>query len=154
MFGLVAMFFGARYAKREYHLRQPSKIWVPIALKADLSMEVQEKLAEQIEKRLRSGEILRAVALDLGLQEKFKQTSEDATVKELERRLFVEAGSADTEQGTVPSINVGVSGKGLENDMLGEISMRIIRDVWPMLGIDPDTGKSIQPGNTLPPDSF
>jgi hypothetical protein len=148
------MFFGARYAKREYHLRQPSRIWVPLALRADFSMEDQKKLAEEINTSLRTDEILRAVVMDLNLREKFKQPSEDAAVKELDRRLFVEVGSADTPNGSVPSINIGVSGIGHEADLLGEASMRIIREVWRMNGIDPETGKQIDPGNTPPSDSF
>ena len=148
------MFFGAKYAKREYHLRQPSKIWVPLALRADLSMEDQKKLAEQINTKLRTDEILRAVVMDMDLRGKFKQPSEDAAVKELNRRLFVEVGSADTPKGSVPSINIGVAGIGHESELLGEVSMRIIRDVWRMIGIDPETGKPINPGNTPPPDSF
>lgn len=152
--GLVVMFFGARYAKREYHLRQPSKIWVPVVLRADISMEEQKKLAKEIDENLRTDEILRAVVLDAGLQEKFKQPSEDAAVKELDRRLFVDVGSAETPTGPVPSINVGVAGIGHEKEILGEASLRIIRDVWTMIGIDPDTGKSINPGNAPPPDEF
>jgi hypothetical protein len=152
--GLVVMFFGARYAKREYHLRQPSRIWVPLALRADFSMEDQKKLAEEINASLRTDEILRAVVMDLNLRQKFKQPSEDAAVKELDRRLFVEVGSADTPNGSVPSINIGVSGIGHEADLLGEASMRIIREVWRMNGIDPETGKQIDPGNTPPSDSF
>ena len=152
--GLTVMFFGARYAKREYHLRQPSKIWVPIALRADISMEAQKKLTEQINTKLRTDEILRAVVMDLDLREKFNQPSEDAAVKELNRRLFVEAGSADTPNGSVPSINVGVSGIGHESKLLGEASMRVLRDVWRIIGIDPKTGNPIDPGNTPPPDSF
>lgn len=152
--GLVVMFFGARYAKREYHLRQPSKIWVPVALRPDLSMADQKKLAEQIEAKLRTDEILRSVVVDVGLQAKFKQPSEDAAVKELDRRLFVEVGSADTPNGSVPSINIGVAGTGHERDVLGEASMRIIRDVWRMIGIDPETGKPINPGNAPPAEEF
>lgn len=152
--GLVVMFFGARYAKHEYHLRQPSKIWVPVVLRADISMEDQKKLAKEIDENLRTDEILRAVVLDAGLQEKFKQPSEDAAVKELDRRLFVDVGSAETPTGSVPSINVGVAGTGHEKEILGEASLRIIRDVWTMIGIDPDTGKSINPGNAPPPDEF
>jgi hypothetical protein len=152
--GLVVMFFGAKYAKREYHLRQPSKIWVPIALRADLSMEDQKKLAAQIEEKLRTDEILRAVVADVGLQEKFKQPGEDAAVKELNRRLFVEVGSADTPNGQVPSINIGVAGIGHESKLLGDVSMRIVRDVWRMIGIDPETGKPINPGDAPPPDAF
>lgn len=152
--GLVVMFFGARYVKREYHLRQPSKIWVPIGLRADLSMDDQIKLAEQIEEKIRKDEILRAVVVDVGLQAKFKQPSEDAAVKELDRRLFVEVGSADTPKGSVPSINIGVRGIGHEGDILGEASMRIIRDVWRIIGIDPDTGKPIDSGSASPPDGY
>jgi hypothetical protein len=149
--GLVVLFFGARYAKSEYHLRQPAKIWVPVTLRADLSMADQKKLAKQIEEKLHTDEILRAVVVDVGLQEKFKQPSEDAAVKELKSRLFVEVGSADTPMGPVPSINIGVSGIGREGDVLGKVSMRIIRDVWRMIGIDPDTGKPLNPGNAPPP---
>jgi len=152
--GLTVMFFVARYAKREYHLRQPSKIWVPIALRADISMEDQKNLAKQIEDKLRTEEILRAVVADIGLQEKFKQPGEDAAVKELSRRLFVEVGSADTPNGSVPSINIGVAGIGHESELLGEVSMRIIRDVWLMIGIDPETGKPSKPGDTPPLDEL
>lgn len=152
--GLVVLFFGARYAKSEYHLRQPAKIWVPVALRADLSMADQKKLAEEIKAKLRTDEILRAVVVDVGLQKKFNQPSEDAAVKDLERRLFVEVGSADTPMGSVPSINIGVSGIGREGDVLGEASMRIIRDVWRIIGIDPETGKPLNRGNSPPPDAF
>ena len=152
--GLVVMFFGARYAKRQYHLSQPNKIWVPIALRADLSMENQKELAVQIEEKLRTDEILRAVVADVGLREKFKQPSEEAAVKELNRRLFVDVGSADTPNGSVPSINIGVAGTGHESDILGEASMRIIRDVWKIIGIDPETGKPINRGNAPPPSGF
>lgn len=54
IFGLVVLFFGAKYAKKEYRLRQPDRIWVPITLRQDLSMEDQKKLAEQIEEKLRA----------------------------------------------------------------------------------------------------
>jgi hypothetical protein len=148
--GLVLMFFGAKYARSEYFLRKPSKIWVPLALRPDLSMAEQKKLVEQIDGKLREGDLLRQVVLDAGLQEKFKQPTEDAAVKELKRRLFVEIGSADTPTGSVPSINIGVSGTGHERKILGEASTRIFRDVCRMIGIDPDTGKQANPG-TLPP---
>jgi hypothetical protein len=151
---LVLMFFGAKYARSEYYLRKPAKIWVPLALRPDFSMEDQKNLAEQIDGKLRDGDLLRQVVIDVGLQEKFKQPSQDAAVKDLDRRLFVEVGTADTPAGPVPSINIGVGGTGHESKVLGEASTRIIRDVWRMIGIDPDTGKPINPGNTPAPDSF
>jgi hypothetical protein len=142
--GLVLMFFGARYAKREYYLGKPSKIWVPLGLREDISMEEQNYLVEQINGKLRTDAILRTVVIDVGLQEKFAQSTEDAAVKELERRLFVDAGTATTPSGKeVPSINVGVSGTGHESAVLGEASTSLIKHVWIMLGIDPTTGNRI-----------
>lgn len=144
------MLFGAKYARSEYYLRKPAKIWVPLALRPDLSMADQKKLAEQIDGKLREGDLLRQVVIDVGLQEKFKQPDLDAAVNELKRRLFVDVGSADTPQGLVPSINIGVSGIGHERKVLGEASTRIIRDVWRMIGIDPETGKPMNQGNAPP----
>ncbi|QTN32676.1 hypothetical protein HZ994_10145 [Akkermansiaceae bacterium] len=153
--GLVMMFFGARFAWREYHLGKPSRIWVPLALREDISMEDQKKLAEQIAEKLRTDAILRQVVVDVGLQEKFGQATEDAAVKELDKRLFVEAGTAKTPAGgQVPSINVGLSGTGHENKVLGEASTRIIKDVWLMLGIDPATGRPLGEPAPDPPGSF
>ncbi len=34
---ILLMFFGARFAWREYHLGKPARIWVPLALRPDLS---------------------------------------------------------------------------------------------------------------------
>ena len=152
--GLVVMFFGALYAKREYHLRQPDKKWVPITLRADISLEDHNKIAEEIDEKLRADEILRSVVADVGLQEKFNQPSEDAAVKELNRRLFCEIGTTDTPKGSVPSINVGISGIRHETKLLGDTSTHIARIVLKMLGIDPDTGKPINPDNTPPSNEF
>ena len=152
--GLVLMFFGAKFAWREYHFAKPDKIWVPIALRADLSMEDQKKLADSISKELRKDVVLRKVVLDIGLQEKFKQPSEDAAVKELGRRLFIEVGSAETPTGLVPSINIGVNGIGRERDLLTETATRIIKDVWVMIGIDPVTGKPLERPPLETPDQF
>lgn len=152
--GLVVMFFGARYAKRQYHLSQPDKVWVPVPLRMDLPMEEQINLAKQIDEKLRTDEILRTVVIDVGLKEKFKQPSEDAAVKELSRRLFVEVGTYETPMGFVPTINVGVAGIGHENTVLKETSIRVVKFVHLMNGIDPETGKPIEQGTTPPPDEF
>lgn len=142
--GLVLMFFGARFAWREYHLGKPDRVWIPVALRADLSMEDQRKLADAINEKLRKDVVLRRVVADIGLQGKFGKPSEDAAVEELGRRLFVEVGSANTPTGLAPSINIGVNGIGREHDLLAEAATRIIKDVWVMIGIDPATGKPLE----------
>jgi hypothetical protein len=152
--GLVLAFFGARFAWREYHLSKPSRIWVPIPLRADISMADQGKLVEQINQRLGADEILRGIVIETGLQAKLALPTEDAAVKELGRRIFVEAGTADTPMGLVPAIHVGMSGNGHEKVILEECSIRAMKDVWRMLGIDPETGKPLQQPPPPAPGSF
>lgn len=138
--GVALLGGGAFYGLKEYRANKPDKIWVPLPLRADLSMEDQKELAENIEAELKKDERLRIFVSDLGLKEKFNVADDVAAAKELEKRLFVEVGSADTPEGSVPSINIGVRGIYRENELLREMSMRIIREVWEMVGIDPDTG--------------
>jgi hypothetical protein len=44
-----------------------------------------------------------------------------------------------TPMGKVPAIHVGLNGKRKEFDQCGEIAMRLMDDVWPVLGMDPPT---------------
>ena len=99
--GLAVLLFGALLAKREYHARQPSRMWVPVTLRPDLSIEDQKKIAGIIDEKIRNEDILRKVVIDVGLKDKFKQPTVEAAVIELDRRLFVEAGTAQTPQGSV-----------------------------------------------------
>ncbi len=117
-------------------------------------MEDQNKLAEKIEEGLRRDGILRQVVIDEDLERKFNSTSQEAAVKELESRLFVKVGTADTMNGTAPAIHVGVNGTGREKEVLGDTAQRIIRDVWRMIGIDPDTGKALEQPVQTPGDNF
>jgi len=147
---LALLVGGGLYGYRDFLRSKPAPIWVPLPLRADISMAEQEKMAKEIDTRLRTDEILRQIAIDVDLQKKLKQPSLNAAVKELDRRLFVKPGSADTPSGTVPSINIGVNGNGHEKEVLGETATRIIKDVWKILGIDPVTGQPInQPGTAL-----
>jgi hypothetical protein len=148
--GLVLLTGGGLYGYREYLRGKPAPIWVPLALRVDISMEDQSKLAKEIEDRLRNGDLLRQAVVDTGLQAKFGSPSEDAAVKELEQRLFVKVGTAVTPEGTVPSINVGVNGTGGEKEILGVAATRIMQDVWKMIGIDPETGKTIEKTGDAP----
>lgn len=153
--GLVLAVGGGLYGYREFLRSKPAPIWVPLALRADISMEDQNKLAKEIEERLRNEDLLRKVVKDADLQAKFNLPSEEATVRELEQRLFVRAGTAETPQGTVPAVHIGFNGKGGEKDALGAASTRIIKDVWVMIGIDPETGRPASAGtpDDMPADS-
>ncbi len=148
--GLGLLIGGGLYGYREYLRGKPAPIWVPLALRADLSMEDQKKLAEQIDAKLRTDEILRQIVIDADLQRGFNQPTQDAAVKELGKRMFVKVGTADTPNGTVPSINIGLNGKGREKEVIGAAATRMIKDVWKMIGIDPETGKPLNGSGAVP----
>lgn len=148
--GLVLLVGGGLYGYRDFLRSKPAPIWVPIPLRADISMAEQGKTAGEIEARLRTDEILRQIAIDVDFQKKLKLPSQDAAVKELDRRLFVKPGTTDTRDGNVLSINIGVTGNGHEKEVLSKTATRLIKDVWKILGIDPTTGQPIkQPGTAL-----
>ncbi len=138
--GLMLLTGGGLYAYREHLRGKPHPVWVPIPLRADISMENQKALAREVEEKLRRGEILRQVVIDADLQTKYGVPDQDAAVKELGERLFVEIGTVATPEGNVPSLNVGVKGTGHEKQASGDAATRITKDVWRMLGIDPETG--------------
>ena len=43
--------------------------------------------------------------------------------------------------GKVPAIHIGVKGKAKESEVSGEIAMRLMDDVWKILGIKPPKKK-------------
>ncbi len=152
--GLGLLAGGGLYGLREYKKGRPAPIWVPLGLRADISMEEQNKLAEEIETRLRDEKLLGKVVEDLGLQEEFGVADQAAAIQELDRRIFVKVGKANTPGGTVPSINVGAEGTGHDVEISGKIATRIIKDVWRMIGIDPETGKPLEGAGGGNPDGF
>jgi len=72
---------------------------------------------------------------------KWELPSDEACAAELGRRLFVKAGEMDTPMGKVPAIHIGVTGKRKEREVSGEIAMRLMEDVWPILGLEPPPRK-------------
>lgn len=148
--GLILLAGGGLYALNEYRMSRPGPIWVPLALKADIAQEEQEKIAEQITKSLNEEETLRKIVIDADLQTGFGSATEDAAVEELRKRMFVSTGTADTPMGKVPAINVGVDGTKGESEVLERAATRMIKDVWRMMGIDPDTGKPLQRPSNIP----
>jgi len=155
IFGLMLLAVGGYLGLREYRLGKPAPIWVPVPLRVGIPMEDQEALAKKIEDKLRDDALLRQVVIDANLQQGFEQPTEDAALEELKRRLFVKVGTAQTPQGiSVPSINVGVDGTRREKKVLEDAAIRMIKDVWRMIGIDPETGRPVnQPSGEIPADT-
>jgi len=146
--GLVLLGGGAYFARKEYFASKPAPIWIPFNLRMGIPMEDQKAFAQLIDERLSDDDLLRQIVIDADLQSGFNQPTEDAAIQELKRRIFVKVGTADTPQGAVPSVNVGLNGTQRENELLRRATLRMIKDVWRMIGIDPETGKPLQnPGN-------
>jgi hypothetical protein len=68
--------------------------------------------------------------------------SDEEAAREISKRLFVKLGDVATPMGgTAPSLNVGITGKSKDAGISGEIAMRLMQDVWKILGIKPPPKK-------------
>lgn len=143
--GVVAMMLvlgGGFFARRAYKQNRPQRIWVPLAINPALPVEKRDETARDLKAKLVRPEVLIPVCKELGLARKWQIHSDEDAAAELARRLFVEVGEADSPMGIkVPSINVGVTGKTKEAGLSGEIAMRMMKDVWKILGIKPPPQK-------------
>jgi hypothetical protein len=142
--GVVAMMLflgGSYFAYRAYQQNRPHPIWVPLPINPELPSAKCKEIMDNLLAKLREPEVLIQVSKDVGLTKKWNLPTDEACAKEIERRLFVRTGDADTPKGKVPAIHVGVKGKVKESALSGEIAMRLMDDVWKILGIKPPEKK-------------
>ncbi len=132
---------GLFYAYREYKLGRPHAMWVPLPVRQDLPMAEQDKAAKDLKEKLCVEATFLKVSKDLGLAAKWELSSDREAAAELGRRVFVRTGEAATPMGSVPAIHIGVNGKVREQELSGTIAMRLMDDVWDILGIDPPKKK-------------
>ncbi|GAA5129823.1 hypothetical protein GCM10023212_38450 [Luteolibacter yonseiensis] len=128
---------GGGYAYWSYKQNLPSPIWVPIPMNHELPLEQREKFAKELKAKIATPEILNQVSQDLDLAAKWKLANTDAATAELKKRLFVRAGEMDSPGGKVPSMNIGVEGPRKDNAISQQIAMRVMDDVWKIIGIKP-----------------
>lgn len=142
--GVVVMllfFGGGLYGYRTYKQNRPHPVWVPLPTNPKLPREQRDELIAKLKTELSEQELLMQVSKDLGLPAKMELPDDAACAAEISQRLFVKAGEADTPMGSVPAIHVGVTGKNKDSALSGEIAMRLMDDVWKVLGIDPPKRK-------------
>jgi hypothetical protein len=138
--GLVVMLLflgGSYYGYKTYKQNRPHPVWVPLPIRADLESKERDKVINQLKEKLDDRELLLQVSKDVGLAKKWKLASDEAGADEIAARLFVKSGDADTPMGKVPAILIGVKGKNKESVVSGELAMRLMDDVWKILGITP-----------------
>jgi hypothetical protein len=129
---------GGGFAYKTYQRNRPQPIWVPLPINPELPDEKRKEVAAELKKSLMKPEVLLQVSKDLGLPKSFGLPSDEAAANEVAQRMFVEVGEADAPTGgKVPSINIGIKGKRKDAGVSGKIAMRLMQDVWKILGIKP-----------------
>lgn len=128
--GLVAGY------KFVYKPNRPNPIWVPLQIREDVEMAERQRIVKELTKKLSEPKVLEGVSKDLKLAAKWQLPSDAEAAKELGRRLFVRTGETVTPDGApAPAILVGVNGKLKEVEQSKEIAMRLMKDVFVILGI-------------------
>lgn len=141
---LVAVAGGGYFALKTHRQNRPAPVWVPLPVNPEMSSEKTKEFVDDLKTRLSEPELLQQVSRDLALTEEWDMPTDEQCAQELGRRLFVRSGDADTPMGKVPAIHVGVHGKRKERELSGKIAMRLMDDVWPILGIDPPPKRNAQ----------
>jgi hypothetical protein len=143
--GVVAMMvlagglFG--YYKMVYLPSRPQPVWVPLPINPELESAKRDEIIKDLKAKLSEPELLAKVSKDLGLPKKWNLPSDAECAKEIARRLFVRPGEADSSIGSVPAIHIGIKGEAKESGVSGEIAMRLMDEVWKILGIEPPKKK-------------
>ncbi len=145
VFGVVAMLLvlgGGGFAYRTYKQNRPQPIWVPLPINPELPAEKRKEVAAELKKSLMKPEVLLQVSKDLGLPKILGLPTDEAAANEVAQRMFVDVGEAAAPTGgMVPSINIGIKGKRKDTEVSGKIAMRLMQDVWKILGIKPPAGR-------------
>ena len=124
-----------------YRQNQPAPMWVEMPVNPERTDEEKEKTVKELFKQLRDPALLTKVSKDMGLAAKWKTDSDASAATELSNRLFVKIGESGPPMGRYPVVRIGVRGKKKERELSGQISMRLMDDVWKILGIKPPPGR-------------
>lgn len=137
--GVVAMLLmgGGGYAAiKIYKQNRPAPVWVPLPINPELPIDKRDEIIAKLKTELGESERLEQVSKDVGLVSKWDLPTDQDGAAEIASRLFVREGEADTPQGKVPAIHIGIKGKRKEREVSGEIAVRLMDDVWQILGIE------------------
>jgi hypothetical protein len=135
---MMLMLGGGVFAYSTYKQNRPHPMWVPLPLNPALPGEKRQEILKQLTSKLKDEALLIRVSKDLELPRKLNLRSDEEAAREISKRLFVKLGDITTPMGgTAPSLNVGITGKNKDSGISGEIAMRLMQDVWKILGIKP-----------------
>ena len=132
---VALVFGGGLFAVRAYKQNRPAPVWVPMPINPELPVAKVDEIVGKLKTDLSDEALLRKVSKDVGLTQKWELASDEEGAREIGRRLFVRSGEADTPMGKVPAIHIGLTGKRKEREVSGAVAMRLMDDVWKILGI-------------------
>lgn len=132
---MVLFLGGSYYGYKTYKANRPCPMWVPLAIKPDTENAKRDEMILELKDKLSEQDVLLKVSQDLGLKKIWNLPSDEACAQALRPRLFVRSGDLATEMGPLPAIHIGVNGKRKESEISGKIAMRLMDDVWKILGI-------------------
>jgi hypothetical protein len=139
---MAMMCGGGFYAFRTYKDNRPTPMWVALPINPELPTERQDEIVRELKVKLCAPEILVSVSKDLGLMKEWKMASDAQCADEIRKRILVRVGETSNSIGTrVPSIDIGMHGISKERDLSGKIAVRLMRDVWKILGVKPPPQK-------------
>lgn len=128
---------GGAYGFRVFKQNRNHPMWVPMPINPELTGEKRDEIAKDLESKIKTEENLLQVSKDLKLAEAWDLPSAEEAAKLLKRRVFVKVGETTSGMNTVPSINFGVLGKVKDKELSGKIAMRLMEDVWELVGVEP-----------------
>lgn len=138
----MALILGSgAYGFRVFKQNRNHPMWVPLPINPELTGEKRGEIAKDLEAKLKTDENLLQVSEDLKLAEAWSLPSAEEAAKLLKRRVFVKVGETTSGANTVPSINIGVLGKVKDKELSGKIAMRLMDDVWELVGVKPPPKK-------------
>ena len=138
---VIVVLAAGGWAAYSYKQNKPNPIWVPLPLNPELPETNRQAMATQLNERLHERPLLEAVSNDLGLGRQWNLGSDANAATELGNRLFVKVGEVPTNLGSGPALHIGLTGKRKERQLTEQIVMRVMQDVWKILGIKPPPNK-------------
>jgi len=132
---MVLLVGGGWYARHTYQQNRAHPMWVPMPINPALPLATRDAIIRDLKTQLSDQTLLVRVSRDVGLTSKWHLASDEEGAVKIREELFVRAGEADSPMGKVPSINIGITGKFKDRDISSAIALRLMTDVWKILGL-------------------
>jgi hypothetical protein len=132
---------GGGFAVWTHRQNRPTPMWVPILANRDADSAWQEKVSKELRDKLSEPPRLLKICQEMQLASKWDLASDQEAVAVIGKRLFVRPGEADTEAGRMPCVHVGMNGPRKDLKISGAVALRLVEDVWKILGIKPPAAK-------------